>query len=140
VPFNPLSLLNPITAIGEVIDKFVHTGDEKAEARRSLAMIETQYQTSLLKAQKDVIVAEAHGNWLQRSWRPCLGFAFTSILVNNYIVAPYVEMWWPEVSLYLEPPPEFWSSLWYLVGGYMGLRTGEKVAGVISKAKSQPEA
>lgn len=124
--FNPLDLLNPIKLVRDIFDDLHTSDEEKADALQRLTVIENNFQTKLIEAQSKVIVTEARGNWMQRSWRPCLGFAFTTILVNNYIFAPYIEMFWPNVVLYLEPPPEFWTSLWYLVGGYMGLRTVEK--------------
>lgn len=54
--------------------------------------------------------------------------SITAIVVNNYILAPYLQAafgWWWSVTLDL--PPEMWTLLTVGVGGYVVGRSGEKI-------------
>ena len=51
------------------------------------------------------------------------------IVINNYIVAPYVGLFIPDKQLYLELPPAMWALMTVGTGGYIGARTIEKIKG-----------
>ena len=53
--------------------------------------------------------------------------SITAIIVNNYILAPYLQaaFGW---SVTLDLPPEMWTLLTVGVGGYVVGRSGEKIA------------
>jgi predicted MFS family arabinose efflux permease len=75
----------------------------------------------------DVIEAEAKGeSALQRNWRPLLMFTFMAIIINNYILYPYLKAFW-QGAMVLELPPEMWSILKIGIGGYVGGRSAEKI-------------
>lgn len=125
--------LNPLKAVLDVVRGTIddlHTSDEEKSAAK-LALLSAQhsmevevlkFDTELVKASRDVLMAEIAGkSWMQRNWRPTLMFAFIAILVNNYILAPYIPGVVP-----LEFPSPFWGLLTVSVGGYIGARTYEK--------------
>jgi hypothetical protein len=113
-----------------LVDDLHHSGEEKAAMKQKLMELQLSMQrfaleqeTKVLEAQASIVKAEAKGDsWLQRNWRPLLMLSFTLILVNNFIILPYV----PEAQP-LEFPAGFWSLLTIGVGGYVGLRSWEKV-------------
>ncbi|MBI9081933.1 MAG: hypothetical protein JEY79_19605, partial [Pseudodesulfovibrio sp.] len=61
--------------------------------------------TKLVEAQASIIVAEAQGeSWLQRNWRPVLMMSIVAIVVNNYLLVPYGELFFPGSVKVLELP------------------------------------
>jgi len=83
----------------------------------------------LQKMQTEIIVAEAKGNWLQRSWRPILMLAFGFIVIYVKFVAPLFDLKIPELE------NEFWNLLQIGIGGYVIGRTGEKMMKSYSETK-----
>ncbi len=115
---------------GKVIDKIA--GDkisekDKQELQNNLAVELLKADWSTVQKQFDVIIAEAQGNWLQKSWRPLLMLSIVAIVVNNYIIFPYVELFGFKAML-LELPDKLWNLLTIGVGGYVVGRSAEKVA------------
>jgi hypothetical protein len=91
----PVSAL--VGAVGGIIDNLHTSDEEKSQAKIQLAQLETAFQIEVMKAEGEVIKEqasiireEAKGNWLQRSWRPLLALGFGLIVMNNYIIVPYV--------------------------------------------------
>lgn len=115
------SLIKPVT---KIIDE-VHTSDEeKLTLKNELAKIEAQvgsklldYEKQLLKAQSDIIVAEAQGgSWLQKSWRPIAMLTFLILVVCDslgLLVTPLAN--------------EAWTLLQIGLGGYVVGRSAEKI-------------
>ena len=58
------------------LDKLFTSKEEKILAENAIKQILVQKQLELEKMQTEIIIAEAKGNWLQRSWRPILMLAF----------------------------------------------------------------
>lgn len=128
------ALLKPI--LGPVVDTFSRILDKvipdvNERERIKAAMMQEFYANEherLLKtmeAQTKIILAEASGNWLQRSWRPVLMWVIIAIIANNYVIVPYLSMWTSKVVM-LQLPGELWSLMTLGVGGYIGGRTVEK--------------
>jgi hypothetical protein len=127
-----LDSLNPVKAIIDsvkgVIDELSTTDEEKGEIKLKLDRVGLELETAVMgfkaqiaEHQAKVIITEAKGGWLQRNWRPCLMFVFMAILVNNYVLLPYI----PGVNpLVFETA--FWGLLTVGVGGYIGSRGYEK--------------
>jgi predicted MFS family arabinose efflux permease len=84
-----------------------------------------------LEAKKEIIVAEAKGGWLQKNWRPILMLSIVAIVVNNYIIYPYLSMFTEKVTM-LDLPKQLWNLMLIGVGGYVTGRSGEKIAGKLS--------
>ena len=72
--------------------------------------------------QTDIIIAEAKGNWLQRSWRPILMLSFGFIVIYVKFIAPLFGFTIPPLE------NEFWDLLQLGIGGYVVGRSAEKIA------------
>lgn len=124
-------IIQAVTGIGgKVIDKIA--GDkisekDKQELQNNLAIELLKADWSQVQKQFDVIIAEAQGNWLQKSWRPILMLAIVAIVVNNYILFPYVNLFGAKAMM-LELPDKLWNLLTIGVGGYVVGRSAEKIA------------
>ena len=81
------------------------------------------------RMQTDVIIAEAKGNWLQRSWRPILMLSFGFIVIYVKFIAPLFDLKIPELE------NEFWNLLQLGIGGYVVGRSAEKIADNITISK-----
>lgn len=128
-------VVNPVT---DLIDD-VHTSkEEKMQAEKEIEKVKNKMTKKFvelhekeLEAQKEIIVAEAKGSWLQRNWRPILMLSIVAIVVNNYIIYPYLSMFTENVTM-LELPKQLWNLMLVGVGGYVAGRSGEKIAGKVS--------
>lgn len=116
-----------------VIDLVSEGIEDKDEANRVTAQLTKVFNsadltkfTSLLQAQVTVLVAEITGkSWLQRNWRPLLMAEFGAIILNNYILAPYITALFG-VTIIMEIPPDMWALLKLGVSGYVVGRSVEK--------------
>jgi hypothetical protein len=83
-----------------------------------------------------IVLAEIKSeHWLTRSWRPGLMLVLTGFLVLVGLVLPLLDAL-TGVPVPFNPrwnalPPQFWDFLSVGVGGYIGGRTLEKVAGQV---------
>ncbi len=82
----------------------------------------------LTELQASVVVAELQsGAWLAQNWRPITMLTFVAIIANNYILYPYLSLFWGKAPV-LEIPPDMWGLLKIGLGGYVVGRSGEKIA------------
>jgi len=139
-----MSLLNKIASLGisEVLKgagefakdiRSAITGEVSPEAKAKLEQTLMQLELALeqlrvkiVEFQSLVIIAEAQGNWIQRSWRPILMLSIVTIVVNNYLVYPYLALFGVP-CIVLELPEKLWSLMEIGVGGYILGRSGEKI-------------
>ncbi len=78
----------------------------------------------------NIIEAEAKSShWLTANWRPLTMLTFVVIVANNYILYPYLALFWPDAPV-LEIPPDMWDLLKIGLGGYVVGRSVEKTAEV----------
>jgi hypothetical protein len=129
---------NLFTKALDIVDDFVPDKDLanklKAALQQQIMQVTHNEFIELLKAQTAIILSESQGGWLQRNWRPLLMATFMVIIANNYIVHPYLSLFFPGKSLLLTLPPEMWSLLKIGVGGYVVGRSVEKIsAGGVTK-------
>ena len=105
--------------------------EDKAKVEQKLLDLQDKAQDvgqRLFEVQGDIVKAEAQGeSWLQRNWRPVLMMSIVAIVVNNYILVPYGQMFFPGNVAVLDLPPALWDLMKIGVGGYVVGRTGEKV-------------
>lgn len=113
---------NVLSEIGKVIDNIFTNDEERQQAKNELVKIIQQKELELQKMQTDIIIAEAKGNWLQRSWRPILMLAFGFIVIYVKFIAPLFDLKIPELE------NEFWNLLQLGIGGYVIGRSAEKIA------------
>lgn len=111
-----------------IVDKAVADKDAAAKIKAEIATRQQELIETELKGAVDIILAEARGNWLQRSWRPLLMLTVIAIIANNYILVPYAAMIWPEHVAVLDLPQGLWTLLVTGVGGYIVGRSGEKIS------------
>ena len=90
--------VNVIKDIGKVIDDIFTNDEERQRAKNELVKIIQQKELELQKMQTEIIVAEAKGNWLQRSWRPILMLAFGFIVIYVKFIAPLFDLKIPELE------------------------------------------
>lgn len=113
---------NVIGEIGQVLDKLFTNEEERIKAKNEVFKILKEKELELRKMQTEIIVTEAKGNWLQRSWRPILMLGFGFIVMYNKFFAPAFSL--PNSEL----EGEFWNLLQLGVGGYVVGRSVEKIA------------
>jgi hypothetical protein len=101
---------------------------EKTNLDQQISQAIMNVDLSIIQKQLDVVLAEAQGeSWLQRNWRPILMLKIISIVANNYMVAPYIQLFFSK-GIQLELPDKLWSLLQIGVGGYVIGISAEKVA------------
>ena len=108
--------------ISNLLDNLITNDEERLEAKRKIFESLKQKELELQKMQSEVIIAEATGNWLQRSWRPILMLSFGFIVVYCKFIGPLFDLRIPVLE------NEFWNLLQIGIGGYVVGRTGEKIA------------
>jgi len=111
------------------LDKLFTSKEEKIKAENVIKQILIEKQLELQKMQTEIIVTEAKGNWLQRSWRPMLMLAFGFIVIYVKFIAPVFNLTIPELEI------EFWELLKIGIGGYVLGRSAEKISKNISITK-----
>ncbi len=111
------------------LDNLFTSKEEKIKAQNVIKQILIQKELELQKMQTEIIVTEAKGNWLQRSWRPILMLAFGFIVIYVKFLAPLFDLRIPELE------NEFWNLLQIGIGGYVIGRTGEKMMKSYSETK-----
>lgn len=141
-----MSWFSAIPIVGKLIEKSLNIVDEvvedKDKAREIKATLEEGWRqtdltkfTEQIKAQSSVIVAEAKGDsWLQRNWRPMLMTLFGFIVFNNYVLYPYLSLFWEQAPV-LEIPGPLWGLLKIGVGGYVVGRSSEKIVDKVKEWK-----
>ena len=117
----------------DLIDELHVSDEERMQAKAKLLQIEKDtinkaidLEGKLVDAKKEIILAEANGVWYQRLWRPMLMYACITIIINNYIIAPYLQAIF-DWSVVLDIPSQLWGLLTVGVGGFIMGRTGEKI-------------
>ncbi len=103
------------------LDNLFTSKEEKIAAKAAIQKMLLDKHLELQKMQTDVIITEAKGNWLQRSWRPILMLAFGFIVIYVKFIAPLFGLPIPPLE------NEFWNLLQLGIGGYVIGRTGEKM-------------
>lgn len=108
-----------------ILDKIATNDNERSKAKAELTEIVLASLNKLQEAQKDVILAEMSGNWLQRSWRPIIMLAFGFIVVYAYFIEPaFLNVDKPIASTL---KTEFWELLKLGLGGFIIGRSAEKI-------------
>ena len=111
------------------LDKLFTSKEEKSKAEALIKEIILSKQLELQRMQSDIIIAEAKGNWLQRSWRPILMLCFGFIVMYVKFFAPLFGWNIPELE------NEFWNLLQLGIGGYVVGRSAEKISKNITISK-----
>lgn len=110
-----------------ILDKIFPDAGEKEKAKLRLAELAAKGELAELEGGLKVMLAEMNGNWLQRSWRPILMLVIVAIIANNYLLYPYLSLFWVDAPQ-LDLPTQLWSLMQIGLGGYVAGRSTEKVA------------
>ena len=122
---------NIFKGVSDLLDDLITNDEERLEAKRKIFETLKQKELELQQMQTDIIIQEAKGNWLQRSWRPILMLAFGFIVIYVKFLAPLFQLPIPELE------NEFWNLLQLGIGGYVIGRTGEKIAKEYASTKKK---
>jgi hypothetical protein len=97
------------------------------EFRKSITTSMINYSETVLEQQASVVRAEAQSEGITSKWRPITMLVFVAIIANNYIIYPYLSLFW-EAAPTLEVPKDLWDLLKIGLGGYVVGRSVEKSA------------
>lgn len=120
----------------DLVDELHTSKEEKAAMHLALQQVQESTVENLMdhvgqmaETQAKVIVAEANSDsWLAKNWRPLIMVGcFGVILEWNYVIAPIAQWIFGGTVPILPTPPELWGLLKLGLGGYVGLRSTEKI-------------
>ena len=128
------TIANSIKTVTESLRKFFKgeeiSGEDMAKVKLLLIELERyslELEHKALELQSKVVIAEAQGgSWLQRNWRPLTMCMFGLIIMNNYILNPWLQYLF-SVDVLMDLPPEMWAMLKWGMGGYITGRLQEKI-------------
>ncbi len=108
----------------------LEAGEQKFKESLTTSLID--YSKTILEQQASIVKAEAQSeSWLTRNWRPLTMLTFVVIIANNYILYPYLSLFWDKAPA-LPIPSDMWSLLKIGLGGYVVGRSVEKAVKVYS--------
>ena len=117
------SLIAPVLGI---IEKLIPDKEAQAKAKIELLSLAQAGQLKELEAAMSTITAEAKSeHWIVAAWRPITMLTFVAIIANNYLLYPYLTLFWDSAPM-LELPESLWELLKIGLGGYVVGRSVEK--------------
>jgi len=124
----------------DLVDELHTSAEEKGamkavlfEAQSGIIANVLDYESKILQNKTDIVLAEAQGqSYLQKNWRPILMLVIVAIVANNYLLYPYLSLFFNAAPL-LELPDKLWSLMQIGVGGYIVGRSGEKIVKTLNK-------
>jgi hypothetical protein len=139
-------ILNMVTGlmsgpVNKVLDGFIKDQELKRRLESELQSKLTEHLGKTQELEQAIVLAEIKSeHWLTRSWRPILMLTLLGFVVFVGLVLPLLDViagapvpFNPRWNIL---PTQFWDFLTVGVGGYIGGRTLEKVAGqVVGKMK-----
>ncbi len=115
-----------IPAISGIINKLIPDKEAAAQAQIKLMELSQAGELKELEAAMTVISAEAKSDhWIVAAWRPITMLTFVAIIANNYMIYPYLSLFWHDAPI-LDLPPDMWQLLKIGLGGYVVGRSVEK--------------
>ena len=73
-----------VNAAGNIVDEVITSKEEAATLKEKLSDTIFQSTLNVLNIQKELILADANGNWLQRGWRPIVMLIFAGLIVTYW--------------------------------------------------------
>ena len=120
---NPLAILDFGSTL---LDKFFPDKGDAEKAKIKLIEMQMNGELSKLQISAGIITAEAKSDhFIVAAWRPITMLVFVFIIANNYIIYPYLSLFFDEAPK-LKIPPDMWDLLKIGIGGYTVGRTVEK--------------
>ena len=119
--------------VGKVVDKYLPASmSEEDKAKMQLEMEKLLIEEEKnLQAQMETVNATmraeiASGNKFVSSWRPLCGYTVALLIINNFVLVPYLKAFGLDI-VFLEVPPMVWSVLLAVTGISALTRGWEKV-------------
>lgn len=117
--------------IGGVVNKYLPasmTDKEKADMQLEIEKLMLE-ENKNIQAQMETInqtmrAEAASEHWAQWLWRPCVGFTFCAMIINNYILIPYFAKYG---MIPIIIPEGIWSAILVVLGVSAGTRGVEKI-------------
>lgn len=110
----------------DLIDKTAGTQDDADKIKAKTLRLAEENKLSELNAIAKIVEHEIKSDhWLQRSWRPILMLCMTLIIINTYILMPYINLFLTQ-KIIITLPDTFYDLLIIGVGGYVVGRSVEK--------------
>ena len=122
--------INPLSSAfdfgSNLLDKFFPDKNEANKAKIMLLEMKQNGELSKLQISAGIVTAEASSeHWLAANWRPITMLTFVFIIANNYIIYPYLSLFFDKAPV-LAIPPDMWDLLKLGLGGYVVGRSAEK--------------
>lgn len=118
----------------QLVDRLFPDQTARDKAKLELLTMDRNGELEELKTRMQAIVAEAQSeSWLARNWRPITMLSFVAIIVNNWVLYPYLKTFGLDV-VYLDVPVNVWEIIELGLGGYVIGRSGEKIATAVTTA------
>ena len=112
-------------AIKDAVGAFKADPTQVAQLEQAVVLASLNVQTSMLQAVNSTMQSEAKSeHWMQWAWRPMFGFTGAGILINNYILVPYMIQFG---VVALPVPMEVWMMLMAVLGVAAWTRGQEKI-------------
>jgi hypothetical protein len=128
--------------VNKVLDGYIKDVELRRKLQAELEARLTEHADKALALEQQVVLAEVNADhWLSRSWRPILMLSLTGFLGWVGLILPVLD-WIVGFPVPFNPrwqslPPQFWDFLMIGVGGYIGGRSLEKVAGQVLAGKAR---
>lgn len=132
-------MAGPLT---KVLDAYIKDTELRRKLEADLQARLVEHLGREMALQQSVVLAEiASDSWLTKSWRPLLMLSLLGFLGFVGVILPLADMLagypLPFHPRWAALPPEFWDFLSVGVGGYVGGRSLEKIAGIAQAATTR---
>lgn len=115
-----------LPAIFSIVDKLIPDKEAQSKAKVELLKLSQDGDLKELEAAVSIVNAEAKSeHWVVAAWRPITMLVFVAIIANNYLLYPYLSLFWTNAPI-LELPQDLWGLLKIGLGGYVVGRSVEK--------------
>jgi len=119
------------------VDKAIADKDLAAKLKADLQIKLMETSAQEVKAAASIIEAEAKSNWYVAGWRPTLMYVLIFILIWNYILGPFMLLFF-KAQITFTLPGDVWTLLTVGLGGYTLGRSGESIARTMAN-RPQPK-
>lgn len=117
--------------VGKLADKYLPSSMSESEKEQfkleaaKLAVEEMKVQNSTIESINATMREEAKSEHpIVYAWRPLVGLTFCGVIINNYILIPYFQVF----GLYpIEIPDGIWQTMLVILGVAAGTRGWEKI-------------
>lgn len=131
---NPFVVGSVLEFGGKLIDKLFPSKEEADKAKLQLLELEQKGELTELVGRQEIVKTEAGSvHWLTATWRPITMLCFVAVVVNNYILVPYLMAFGVSLPV-ITMPTNLWDVIELGLGGYVIGRSGEKIADKIADA------